>query len=102
MKEQILSLEYENKKKIFNIIINNASLGEMRITDALSCLLDDLKDYGSKNISDEIIEMLIGNFEQLIVKVLVLEELERDIKKSAIHDVLREILSMKGIKRNGR
>jgi len=107
LKEQILSLEYENKKKVFNSIINNTSLGEMRITDALSCLLDDLenenlKDYGSKNISDETTEMLIGNFEQLDVKVLVLEELERDIKKSTVHDVLREILSMKDIKRNGR
>ena len=107
LKEQILSLDYENKKKVFNSIINNTSLGEMRITDALSYLLDDLedenlKDYGNKNISDEIAEMLIDNFERLDVKVLILEELERDIKKSTIHDVLREILSMKDIKRNGK
>ena len=61
---------------------------------------ENLKDYGSKNISDEIVEMLIGNFEQLDVKVLVLEELERDIKKSTIHDVLREILTMKEVRKN--
>ena len=105
LKEQILSLEYEDKKKVFNSIINDTSLGEMTITDALSCLLDDLenenlKDYGNKNISDEIAEILINNFERLNVKVLVLEELERDIKKSTIHDVLREILTMKEVRKN--
>lgn len=105
LKEQILSLEYEDKKKVFNSIINDTSLGEMSITDALSCLLDDLenenlKDYGNKNISDEIAEILINNFERLDVKVLVLEELERDIKKSTIHDVLREILTMKEVRKN--
>ena len=61
---------------------------------------ENLKDYGSKNISDEIVEMLIGNFERLDVKVLVLEELERDIKKSTIHDDLREILTMKEVRKN--
>ena len=105
LKEQILSLEYDDKKKVFNGMINNTSLGEMCITDALSCLLDDLddenlKDYGSRNITDEITEMLISNFERLDVKVLTLEELERDIKKSTIHDVLREILTMKEVRKS--
>ena len=105
LKEQILSLEYDDKKKVFNSITNDTSLGEMSITNALSCLLDDLenenlKDYGSKNISDEIAEILINNFERLDVKVLVLEELERDIKKSTIHDVLREILTMKEVRKS--
>lgn len=104
LKHQILSLDYEDKKKVFNSIINDTSLGEMSITDALSSLLDDLeyeslKSYGKMNISDETTEMLISNFERLDVKVLMLKELERDIKKSTVHDVLREILTMKSIKR---
>ena len=104
LKNEILSLDYDNKKKVFNSIINNTSLGEMSITDALSSLLEDLddeclKDYGNKNISNDDNETLISNFERLDVKVLTLEDLERDIKKSTIHDVLREILRMKDISR---
>ena len=57
------------------------------------------KYKGEKDISDEITKVLISNFERLDVKVLSLEDLERDIKKSTVHDVLREILTMKDIKR---
>ena len=67
-------------------MINDTSLGEMNINDVLSSLLNDLKyeslkSYGMKNISDDVAEMLISNFERLDVKILTSEDLERDIKK---------------------
>lgn len=49
LKEQILSLEYDDKKKVFNSIINDTSLGEIHMIDALSCSSDVLENENLKD-----------------------------------------------------